>query len=61
MTRCSLSARSLVRSLIEEFKREIGLKSPMLTGQSFLGIKVMNEELMLLKHTSPSKKSLKRS
>jgi hypothetical protein len=50
-----------VRSLIEEFKREIGLKSPMLTGQSFLGIKVMNEELMLLKHTSPSKKSLKRS
>jgi hypothetical protein len=39
---------------MEEFRREISLESLMEMGQSFLGIKVMYEELMLLKQMSPS-------
>jgi hypothetical protein len=46
---------------MEEFRREIGLKSLMVMGQSFLGIKVMYEELMLLKQMSPTKKALNKS
>jgi hypothetical protein len=41
ITYCNLLARILVISLMEEFRREIVLKSPIEMGQSFLGIKVM--------------------
>jgi hypothetical protein len=57
----SLSAKIFVMSLMEEFRREIGLKSPTKRGHSFLGIKVIKEELMLLRQMYPSKKPLQRS
>ena len=56
MTFCNLSARILVISLMEQFKSEMGLNSPTKIGQSFLGIKVMYDPLMLWRHISLSKK-----
>jgi hypothetical protein len=45
-------------SLIEEFNREMDLKSVTFLGKSTFGTKVMKEELMLLRHTVLSKKAL---
>jgi hypothetical protein len=39
MTCCSWSVRISVRSLMEEFKREIGLKSPNRLGNPSWGLK----------------------
>jgi hypothetical protein len=43
----SLEARIFVRSLTLEFRRDIGLKSPILDGLSFFGTNTMWELFML--------------
>jgi hypothetical protein len=45
------TANSLVRSLVELFRREIGLKSFTEVGESVFGSKVMKEPLTLWRHT----------
>jgi hypothetical protein len=44
-----------VSSLIEEFNKEIGPKSPTQEGSSHFGIRVIKDELMLLRHKLPSR------
>jgi hypothetical protein len=46
---------------MDELRREMGLKSLIKRGQFFFGIRVIKEELMLLRQTEPSKKSLHKS
>jgi len=54
---CNLLARIFVIILTEVLSREMGLKSPTDLGLSTFRIKVMNEELMLLRLTVLLKKS----
>ena len=57
----SLFARSFVISLIEQFSRDIGLKSPTCWAPSILGISVMYESFMLWRQTELSWKAKHRS
>jgi len=57
MSGWSLFARSLVMILIEEFNKEIGLKSLIVVAPSTFGISVMKESFMLLRQMSSEWKS----
>ena len=57
MTDWSLSDRIFVMHFREQFSKEIGLKSSILSGLSFLGINAMIEELMLLRSMLSEQKS----
>lgn len=53
MTGCNLLASNLVIILTEDLSKEIGLKSFTQIDQSTLGIRVIKELLMLLRHILP--------
>lgn len=53
MTSWSLFAKSFVMILIDQLSSDIGLKSLGVVGASFLGMRVINEELMLCKLILP--------
>ena len=61
ITLCSLFANSFVINLIEQFSKEIGLKSPTCYAPSILGIRVINESFMLWRQTKFSWKSVQRA
>jgi hypothetical protein len=54
ITPWSLIAKIFVRSLMEQFIGEIGLKSDAVRGFFFLGTKVMQDPLILCKQIFPS-------
>ena len=58
MTSCNLLAKSLVTSFTDKFSKEMGLKSLTLEALSTFRMRVMNEELMLLRQILLLKKSL---